>query len=58
MPVKSRVSEGIVYTEITGEIDFDVVLQQCDFIASLKDEVKNHYELRPDKGDRNQPFRR
>ena len=45
MPIKSTIIDGIIYTELSGEIDFDTVIQQIDFIASLKDKICNRYEL-------------
>lgn len=38
-------NDGIVYTEIIGEIKYDIICQQIDFIASLKNKMKNHYEF-------------
>jgi hypothetical protein len=45
MPIKSTIIDGIIYTELSGEIDFDTVIQQIDFISSLKNKIANRYEL-------------
>ena len=45
MPIKSTISDGIIYTEISGEINYDLVVKQIDFILSLKDKLVNRYEL-------------
>ena len=45
MTIESRLVDGIIYTELSGEIDYDSVMQQMDFILSLKDKILNRYEL-------------
>jgi hypothetical protein len=45
MPIQSKIINGIVYTEISGELNYDLVIQHIDFIVSLKDKIDNHYEL-------------
>ncbi len=45
MPISSKIVDGIIYTEISGELDFPLVIQHIDFIVSCKDRLENHYEL-------------
>lgn len=45
MPIRSTLKNGIVYTEITGEISYEITCQQIDYIVSLKSKIKNHYEF-------------
>lgn len=45
MPIKSTIKDGMIFTEITGEINYNNTCQQIDFIASLKTKIKNLYEL-------------
>jgi hypothetical protein len=45
MPIRSNIINGIIYTEISGEINHDSVIEQTDFILSLKDKIVNRYEL-------------
>ncbi len=45
MPIKSTIMDGIIYTEISGEINYDDVIKQTDFIFSPKDKIDNKYEL-------------
>ncbi len=45
MPIRSKILEGIIYTEISGELNSPLVIQHIDFIVSCKDKLENHYEL-------------
>ena len=45
MPIKSTIIDGIIYTELSGEINYNSVIQQINFIASLKGKIENRYEL-------------
>jgi hypothetical protein len=45
MPIQSRLIDGIIYTEVSGEINYDLVVKQINFILSLKDKIVNRYEL-------------
>lgn len=45
MPTKSTITDGIIYTEISGEISYNTVIQQIDFISSLKEKITNRFEL-------------
>ncbi len=45
MPIRSKVVKGIIYTEISGELNFPLAIQHIDFIISCKDRLENHYEL-------------
>lgn len=45
MPIQSRIAEGIIYTEISGELRYTSVIQHIDFIVSCRDQLKNHFEL-------------
>ena len=45
MPIESRLTDGIIYTELSGAITFDVVVDYIDFIYSLKDDIDCRYEL-------------
>jgi hypothetical protein len=45
MPIQSRLIDGIIYTEVSGEINYDLVVKQKNFILSLKDKIVNRYEL-------------
>jgi len=45
MSIRSTVKDGIIFTEFSGEINYDVAIQQTEFIMSLKDRIVNQYEL-------------
>lgn len=45
MTIQSTIKNGIVYTCITDEINYEITRQHIDFIISLKDKIKNHYEF-------------
>lgn len=45
MPIDSTLLDGIIYTEFSGEINYDMVIKQIEFIHSLKDKVDIQYEL-------------
>jgi len=45
MPIKSTIVDGIIYTEVSGEINYDQVIMQIDFIFTLKDKIVCRYEL-------------
>lgn len=45
MPIKSTITDGIIYTEISGDLNFNLVIQHIDFIVSSKDKIADHYEL-------------
>ena len=45
MPIRSTIINDIIYTEISGEIDYNTVVQQIDFISSLEGKIDNRYEL-------------
>ena len=45
MPIKTKIREGIIYTELSGEISYDVIIDYIDFIGSLKGEIDCRYEL-------------
>ena len=45
MPIQSTLRDGIIYTELSGEIVYDAVIAHTDFIFSLAGQVNNQYEL-------------
>lgn len=45
MPIQTMIKAGISYIEITGIIDYDIVIKQIDYTYSLKDKIVNRYEL-------------
>lgn len=45
MTIRSTLVEGMIHKDISGELDLPLVIQHIDFIVSLKDKLKNHYEL-------------
>lgn len=45
MPVTSAIIDGIIYTEMSGEINYDHVIMHVDFLVTLKDTIVNRYEL-------------
>ncbi len=45
MPIKSTIVDGIIYTEVSGEINYGQVIMQIDFIFTLKDKIVCRYEL-------------
>ena len=45
MPISLKIVEGIIYTEISGDLDLPLVIEHIDFIVSCKDKLQNHYEL-------------
>ena len=45
MPIDSTIIDGIIYTELSGEINYESVIKHLDFILSLKDKVVVRYEL-------------
>ena len=45
MPIQSTIIDGIIYTELSGQINYDIVIKQIDFISSLKGKIVNRYEF-------------
>lgn len=45
MPIESSIRNGMVCTELMGEINYDITCQHIDFIASLKPRIQILYEL-------------
>lgn len=45
MPIQSTITDGIIYTELSGVINYDAVICQIDFIYALKDTLIHRYEL-------------
>ena len=45
MPINTTILDGIIYTELSGEIDLDAIITYSDFIFSLKDKLVSRYEL-------------
>ena len=45
MPINTTILDGIIYTELSGEINLDAIITYSDFIFSLKDKLVNRYEL-------------
>lgn len=45
MPIESTLRDGIIFTELSGEIDYEQVVKYIDFIASLKGKLPCRYEL-------------
>lgn len=45
MPIKPEIIDGIVYTEISGEIGYDEIIRQADFVLTLKEKLTCLYEL-------------
>ncbi len=32
MPIKATLRDGIIYQEVSGEIDYDMVIEQIDYM--------------------------
>ena len=45
MPIKCTLEDGIVYTEISGELNLEVARSHMEYLASLKDRIRNLYEM-------------
>ena len=45
MPINTTITDGIVYTDISGELNLELVLQHIDLIVSMGSKLTNHYEL-------------
>ena len=45
MPAKWTILDGIIYTELSGEVNYDMIMKYIDFISSLKGKIVNRYEL-------------
>ena len=45
MPIKCTLKDGIVHTEISGELTFEVARSHMEHLVSLKDRIRNLYEI-------------
>lgn len=45
MPINSTITQDIIHTEISGELNLNIVIQHIEFINSIKDKLADHYEL-------------
>lgn len=45
MSIESKLKDGIIYTKVSGELNYETTCKQIEFIASLRDEINNHFEI-------------
>ena len=43
--IDATVKDGIIYTEIEGELIYDMVVYQIDYIVGLRDQIEHHFEF-------------